>query len=77
MIKKIISLIIFVALTNAGLRVGIVYFRDQDDLRRDGPALPGTKAPLRFLVRDPLRRRVGYCRRAAASASCPIARSNS
>ena len=29
MIKKIISLIIFLALANAGVRVGLVYFRDQ------------------------------------------------
>ncbi len=29
MIKKVISLVIFLVLLNAGLRVGIVYFRDQ------------------------------------------------
>ena len=29
MIKKIISLVVFLALANAGLRVGMVYFHDQ------------------------------------------------
>jgi hypothetical protein len=29
MIKKVISLVVFLALANAGIRVGIVYFHDQ------------------------------------------------
>ena len=46
MIKKIISLVVFVLLANAGLRVGIVYFHDQQfkDALRDLSLFSGGKS---------------------------------
>jgi hypothetical protein len=46
MIKRVISLIVFALLVNAGLRVGIVYFRDQQfkDALRELALFSGTKS---------------------------------
>jgi hypothetical protein len=46
MIKRLISLVVFILLVNAGLRVGIVFFRDQQfkDAVREVALFSGTKS---------------------------------
>ena len=45
MIKKVISFVVFLVLANAGIRVGLVYFRDQQfkDAVRELSLFSGTK----------------------------------
>ena len=47
MIKKIVSLVVFLLLANAGIRVGLVYFHDQQfkDALRELSLFSGTKSP--------------------------------
>jgi hypothetical protein len=46
MIKKVVSLVVFLLLANAGLRVGMVYFHDQQfkDALRELSLFSGTKS---------------------------------
>jgi hypothetical protein len=47
MIKKVISFVVFLLVANAGVRVGMVYFHDQQfqDALRELSLFSGTKSP--------------------------------